>query len=206
MFNDALNVREGNERRKRALAQLAAKLMQNAGRSGGMARMSGAGGGVARQNAARNRPLAQRNMGIFARLAPGGNPGLGNAIGRFGLVERMPGANDPGAVPGLGGINALDPQQAVGGGDGAYAPDPGIPSWQAGGSGGETLPQPGSGVQQVTNEAHPDYGAEFNNGLLTYDSAPAAGGVNQQGAYVNWQGVQIPIGVYKALMATGELY
>lgn len=110
-FNDTLDVRVGNEQRKRKLAQLAQKLATMQGRSAGMASLARAGGGLGRQNAARFRPLAQRNMGVLSRLSPFSDASLGQAIGRFGLVERQPGAYDAGAgvtqgppdVPDLGG-------------------------------------------------------------------------------------------------------
>lgn len=191
MFNDKLDVREGNEQRKRALARVAQKLLQNRGRSGGLAGLSGrAGGGLGRQNAARFRPLAQRNMGQFARLAPGGRDKMGLAIGRFGITERMPGAYDPAAsVPDLGGA----PSDVPGLGNGGTVPL----------MGPNTLPQPGSGSQLVTDPNNPDAGVRFEEGLPTYTTAPDGGDYS---GYVMYQGQLIPIAVYKAMQASGDLF
>lgn len=188
MFNDKLDVRDGNEKRKRALARVAQKLMQNSGRAGGLAGLSGrAGGGLGRQNSARFRPLAQRNMGQFARLAPGGNDAMGLAIGRFGITERMPGAYDPAAtVPDLGGR----PSDLPGLGNG------GMPQ---GLSTEQSLPQPGSGTQQVTDPSNPDFGVKFEEGLPTYTSSQPSPGGDYSG-YIMYQGQLIPMSVYKAIM------
>lgn len=191
MFNDKLDVRDGNEKRKRALARVAQKLMQNSGRASGLAGLSGrAGGGLGRQNSARFRPLAQRNMGQFARLAPGGNDAMGLAIGRFGITERMPGAYDPAAtVPDLGGR----PSDLPGLAGGPFPDNPSAPNLIGD---RRTLPQPGSGSQQVTDPRNPDYGTRLEEGLPTYQSPTSA----DYGGYIMYQGQLIPMSVYKAIM------
>lgn len=196
MFNDKLDVRDGNEKRKRALARVAQKLMQNSGRAGGLAGLSGrAGGGLGRQNSARFRPLAQRNMGQFARLAPGGNDAMGLAIGRFGITERMPGAYDPAAtVPDLGGR----PSDLPGLGSGGGAP---------GGASGSprSFTDPYGNVTRFSDSGEPGTDLTTTPGGDTFtempqytSSQPSPGG--DYSGYIMYQGQLIPMSVYKAIM------
>lgn len=198
MFNDVLNVRDADQKRKRALALVAAKLMANGQRAAGMANLSRPGGGLGRQNAARFRPLSMSGRGMFG--APGqGSPGdFGQAIGRFGLVERQPGASDPGAIPGLGGIDATS---TMGGGQGGGPPANGIPG----------VSEISADPQIQANALNTEYahqggqqasvtpsGSVFEGGLPTWDAPAPTGG--STGGYVNYQGTMIPMGLYKALM------
>lgn len=216
MFNDVLNVRAGNEKRKKALAALAQKLAQNGQRAAGMMGAARAGGGLGQQNAARFRPLARNNMGALGRLAHGGRAEMGNAINRFGIVERLPGANDPGAIPDIGGISALG---SIGGGDAAAA---GVFGGDAGGivpgsaeafagqlenSGLTPEQQQQYGQQFAANNAqYGDNGGIASGGFIMADHPVDMGAGGRTDGYVYWQGQMIPVGLYKALQASGELF
>ncbi len=213
MFNDVLDVRAADQKRKRALAQVAAKLMANSQRATGMAALGRAGGGLGRQNAARFRPLSISGRGMFGGPGQGRGGGLDNfGIGRFGLTERQPGAEDPGAVPGLGGISALDTLGGGGGGSGqgggaGAAPGggitPGTPDAYAGqlqNSGLSPEQQQQVGGQFAANNAtYGDNGGIASGGFMPADNPITQGGGNY-GGYVNYQGMMIPAGLYKALM------
>lgn len=200
MFNDVLNVREMDKKRKRALAQVAAKLLANGQRAAGMANLARPGGGLGRQNAARYRPLTMSGRGMFNAPGPGGPGDFGQAIGRFGLVERQPGANDPGAIPGLGGIDATP---SLGGGQGGPSGPP------SAGSAGFGTPDPSQIAQAQARPGDPE-AQRFAQGLSDVDpfnvqaSQPAPsplGDINANSTgYVNYQGTMIPVGLYKALM------
>jgi hypothetical protein len=203
MFNDTINVREGNEQRKKTLMKVAQKLMANAGRATGLGNLGGVpGGGLGRTNAARG-GLAARNIGQLARMHPQGNPGLGQGIGRFGMVDRMPGAFDPSImpVPDLGGANGRDPQAATGGS--MQQPEGSTPIW--GGDPSGTDQRSLGDAQQSAAGGDPE-AQQFVAGQTDVDPFPRSfsGGGNPQ--YVTWQGKTIPFNVYKALQASGELY
>lgn len=205
MFNDVLDVRAGNEQRKRQLQRLAQKMMTNKARGAGVLQVARAGGGLGRQNAARFRPLAGRNMGQLSRTVGGGRGLLDEAIGRFGLTERQPGAFDPGGIPDLGGQPGQGqpgmggiPQGAGGPGTSAAIDNLGdiYQEQQAGPSGGAI-----------------DYFQSIGgiNGLGGPDASQPVSGGQQSGppappGYVNWQGQLIPIGVWKTMQQTGELF
>lgn len=200
MFNDVLNVRDGNEKRKKALAAVAQKLAMNGQRAAGLVGAARAGGGLGQQQAARFRPLARNNMGALARLALGGRADLGNAIGRFGITERQPGAFDPGAIPGIGGIDATGSLGnggqgvPVGGQSGpapSYAPNT-SPDTQQSAAGGDP-----EAFAAMTGQSDVD---PFPS---SFQSGPSGGDYS---GYVNWQGQLIPVGLFKALQASGELY
>lgn len=131
---------------------------------------------------------------------------MAQAIGRFGVTERMPGAFDPGAIPDLGGVDATATT-----GVGAAS---GVPSESGGDAGffdgGDALPGSDSG-SQTAPPGHPDYGMEFENGLPTYTSTGPQQTGTQPGppappGYVSWQGQLIPIAVWKTMQSTGELF
>ena len=197
MFNDVLNVRTGNERRKKALAQLKAKMAMTA-KAGVAGVANRSGGGLGRQNAARFRPLAKGNMGQLGRMAAGvGRPGFEQAISRFGLTERQPGAYDPGAQEDLGdtgqgggpqtpiGNDWRNPNVTLSEGPQYWTSPDGGPQQMPGDPGGM---QDASGVQQLPGVT---------------SGATSAGG--DYSGYVNWQGQWIPMSVYKAMMLTGDL-
>ncbi len=213
MFNDVLDVRAADQKRKRALAQVAAKLMANSQRAAGMASIGRPGGGLGRQNAAKFRPLSMSGRGMFGGPGQGLGNGLDNfGIGRFGLVERQPGANDPGAIPGLGGISALDtlggggagsgvggaPQ---GGGGGIQAGTPDAYAGQLQNSGLTPEQQQQVGGQFAANNAtYGDNGGIASGGYIQADNPVNTGAGGNYGGYVNYQGMMIPAGLYKALM------
>lgn len=220
MFNDRLNVRTGNARRKQAMAKVAAKMMQNQGRASGLGGLMGrAGGGLGKANAARGK-FGRPGMNPLARLALGGDAQLGRGIGQFGIVERQPGAFDPGAVPDLGGISALP---STGGGalnnpqDVAPLPgggSPGDPRFDPGAAQNDPNRQPGSLVSDFFTQAQSNPGTLGNVGgdfssIDQYINSQAAAQQQPSGVpagYMMWQGQLIPVGVYKALQASGELF
>lgn len=205
MFNDSLNVRVGNQRRKQAMAKVAAKMMQNRGRSSGLVGAARAGGGLGKQNMAKFRPLAGRNMGALARLLGGGG-GLSNmeqAIGRFGITERQPGAMDPGAIPDIGGISGSVGSEAA----------PGDFGVGLGPSGGQAAPLPQSNQPQLTPEQNSMVGSTPGATLgqvmppgFIPNNTPRGGNGGAPIGYVMWQGQLIPSGVFRAMQQTGELY
>ena len=216
MFNDSLNVRIGGERRKSARAKVAAKMMQNKGRAAGLFGVARSGGGLGRQAQARFRPMAGRNMGALARLlggpGGGGRMDLEQAIGRFGVVERQPGANDPGAIPDLGGIS------------GAPGAGVGIPGLGPSGGSLGGLPQaegeqynaiqqsqlgvtPGTTLGQVMPQGYIPEGTARPGGAAPAGDLPrSGGGGGAPTGYVMWQGQLIPSGLFRVMQQTGELF
>jgi hypothetical protein len=190
------------------MARVAAKMMTARGRTGGLNSLFGrAGGGLGRSNAMRGQFTRRPGLNPLARLAQGGDARLGEAIGRFGIVERQPGAFDPGAVPDLGGIDAR-------------------PTMGTSTSPGEIPAPPGSG-QAMVNQLPPGTNTDglaqqWDENTRTYDPSQPygvdptrgiipSGGVTEQSSgprtgYVMWQGQMIPAGLYRALQASGELF
>lgn len=202
MFNDIMNVAASDEQRRKALQRLAQQLQANAARSSalgataGAANAAGFGGGLGNQQRARFRPLAAANMGSLQRFFPGGRPDYGAAIGRFGIVQRQPGARDPGAIPDLGGAPATVGSTAPGGG----ITPPGV------GGGPAPYVQPGVGGPDGAGAAiaaHGEGGSSLGGGV------PGAPGVtplpqitpdkNFGAGYVNYQGVPVPLALFKAM-------
>jgi hypothetical protein len=223
MMNDQLDLSMLDEQRKKALQALMQRMQANAQRSAGLSSLSRAGGGLGRQQIARFRPLTMRNVGILGRFGP--RPGRG-VSDRFGIVARMPGARDPGAVPGLGGVPADTGTQAVpgrsemgvptpapipGGGGGAGAPAPSISNPNtpvAGGGGGYgAVPGPAPVTQGMLDQYSPEARRAFDQGGFLAPTLPhgaSRGDVvpitnSSPSGYVNVGGVPVPIALFKAL-------
>jgi hypothetical protein len=216
MFNDQINVRVGNSRRKQAMARAAQKMMLNRGRASGAAGLfARAGGGLGRQFSGFRPP--RKDFSPLARLAQGGRGGVGAAIQDFGITERQPGAVDPGAVPDLGGIGSI-----LGSGQLPAGPS----SVPFGGTTGNTAQDqaligaeqkygtPGSPTALSTATQQSMLGS--TPGAQLSDIVPGGSGTprtfeggGQQAAptgYVMWQGQLIPSGLFRSLQMTGELW
>lgn len=211
MFNDVLNVQALDDERKKALQKLMQRMQANQQRASGLAGMNRAGGGLGNQQAARFRPLALRNLGALARIAPGQGRGpLGPAVSRFGIVQRQPGASDPGAIPGLGGVPADMGSQAP-------AAPVGAPVQGGGGGGGNqffapTAPgdqyagrDPGSvnAAQQQAAGGDPE-AARFVSGQSDISPFSAQPSQTAANGYIMYQGTPIPLALFKA-MQLGDL-
>lgn len=206
MFNDVLDVQSLDEQRKKALQALMQRMQANASRSAGLATVNRAGGGLGRQQTARFRPLAMRNVGILGRFGP--RPGKG--VDPFGIVERLPGARDPGAVPGLGGVPAdmgsqVAPGQGVGGQGGAGVPAP-APAFSAPVSGQQTgnVGQDFHNQQQVNQAQYQAQGgdpeaARYLAGGSDVNPFGVQPAQNFGSGYVNVGGVPVPLTLFKAL-------
>lgn len=217
MLADHLNVRVGNDRRKKAAAALLAQMQaqhpggqSNPGavgvrQSGGLAR-AGARAGMLR-GSGRMMPLPPGLAGQAAQFAQA------NQIGDFSLnAEQQAGAYDPGVAAG-GYAAANDPAQgasSVGAGGGSAA---GTPSAAGGGAGpGSTPITPEQ--QAVASNTDPGWLGAVDNpggGMISYGggaapaAAPAAGagGPIADGTPMNggiyYQGTIIPMGVWRSL-------
>lgn len=212
MFNDVLDVQSLDEQRKKALQALMQRMQANQSRAAGLASVNRAGGGLGRQQVARFRPLAMRNVGILGRFGP--RPGKG--VDPFGIVERLPGARDPGAVPGLGGVPADMGSQAAPGQGGA-----GVPAPAPGGGGGAGVPQVSEGAGGVQQPAGTTVGPQGQQTYYVPGSNKLIGGlspefdaINDQimgqpttlsgpSGYVNVGGVPVPLALWKALRLGG---
>lgn len=207
MFNDVLNVHALDDERKKALQKLMQRMQANQQRASGLAGMNRAGGGLGNQQAARFRPLALRNLGALARIAPGQGRGpLGAAVSRFGIVQRMPGATDPGAIPDLGGVPADMGSQAP-------APPVGVPGGGAPASNQFYQPSapgdqyagrdPGSVNAAQTATGDPE-AARFLSGQSDISPFSAQPSQTAANGYVMYQGTPIPLALFKA-MQLGDL-
>lgn len=209
MFNDVLNVQALDDERKKALQKLMQRMQANQQRASGLAGMNRAGGGLGNQQAARFRPLALRNLGALARIAPGQGRGpLGAAVSRFGIVQRQPGAFDPGAIPDLGGVPATMGAEAPVGAPGVSAPAAGGGNqfYQPQDSGDQYAGRdPGSvnTAQQQAAGGDPE-AARFLSGQSDISPFSAQPTQNAGNGYVMYQGVPIPLAIFKA-MQIGDL-
>ena len=206
MFNDVLDVQSLDEQRKKALQALMQRMQANASRSAGLATVNRAGGGLGRQQTARFRPLAMRNVGILGRFGP--RPGRG-VSDNFGIVERLPGARDPGAVPGLGGVPAdmgsqVAPGRGVGGqgGVGVPAPPPFTPpvsGQQTGNIGNDFQNQQQVNVAQQQAAGGDPEADRFLQGGSDVNPFGVQPAQNFGSGYVNVGGVPVPLTLFKAL-------
>lgn len=195
MFNDRLNVRTGNQRRKAAAARIATKMLQAASRGSAFGQTGQAPGGLGRQNAARFRPhFAGRNMGMDARLMEGGSPEMANAIGLYGVVDRQPGANDPALGSPGSPVGGSVPGQS----QGASPAEGGVPSPTGG-------PAGASGGSAGTSGGNRGLNMGIDGDLVNpiQPSAPQPEGI--PAGFAMYQGQLIPIGVLRAMQQTGEL-
>jgi hypothetical protein len=207
MMNDQLDLSMLDEQRKKALQALMQRMQANAQRSAGLNSLNQAGGGLGRQRIARFRPLAMRNVGILGRFGP--RPGGG--VDRFGIAERLPGARDPGAVPGLGGVPADMGTQAP-----AARSEMGVPAPAPGGGGGAGVPQVSEGAGGVQQPAGTMVGPQGQQTYYVPGSNKLIGGLSPEfdainaqitgvpqtsgpSGYVNVGGVPVPLALFKAL-------
>jgi hypothetical protein len=208
MFNDVLDVQSLDEQRKKALQALMQRMQANQSRAAGLASVNRAGGGLGRQQVARFRPLAMRNVGILGRFGP--RPGKG--VDPFGIVERLPGARDPGAVPGLGGVPAdmgsqAAPGRGVGGQGGAGVPAPAfaapVSGQQTGNVGQDFQNQQQYNQAQGQAQGGDPEAARFLAGGSDVNPFGVQPTQNFQSGYVNVGGVPVPLALFKALRLGG---
>jgi len=171
---DRINVRLGNQRRKRAL-QRAAAARGSAGIGGSV------GGGLGRSRANQARfPLLRGKLGDL--LGQGMGQGQGR-IGEFDPAEFQPGAPDPGT--GFQGGGVSDP--------GGMAGVPNLrPNQWAGISAGDPLDQ-GTQTQEQLNQSV----------ASAYPDGTPAQVAGAAGPMVWYQGQLIPSGVYQAIVRGG---